>query len=316
LNYENSMSNGEQVFIGKVQQRIERALWKAPSGSMPSSSLEQAAHKLLLSPDAKRARAGLVGQVGKMVGAKEDALIDLAAAVELIHGASLLHDDVVDESGLRRGKPTANATRGNAFAVLCGDLVLSRAMQVLMPYGNELIDDAVEVVEEMTRAALVEIEDRGGLDVPLSRWRAMAEGKTGALFALCGKLPCRLVDDDDRAERLSTAFRSIGVAFQIVDDLNDLSGKDQTKPRGQDVREKNPSLPILLARAADRELAKAVDSAADVAAVCDRLLARARKPAIDVARGAVQDAVTVLGKDAGPLNGLISWTRSLVDEAA
>lgn len=322
------MSGAVEVpFVGRVHARMEQALWRPAVGSLPSSSLEKAAHKLLLSPDAKRARAGLVAQVGRMVGADDSALVDLAAAIELIHGASLLHDDVVDQSDLRRGQQTANAAVGNAFAVLCGDLVLSRAMQVLVPYGTVVVDDAVNVVEEMTRAALVEIEDRGGLDVPLSRWRAMAEGKTGALFALCGKLPCRLVEDEERAERLAMAFRSIGVAFQIVDDLNDLSGKDTTKPRGQDVREKNPSLPILLARTADRELARAVDkvgsvgavgteAAAAIAGVCDRLLARARVPAIDVARTALQDAVRILGTDAGPLEGMLSWTRDLVEDAA
>ena len=77
------MTGGDEIFIGKVQQRIEKALWKAPKGSMPSSSLEEAAHRLLLSPDAKRARAGLVGQVGRMVGAKEDLDELFTAALEL-----------------------------------------------------------------------------------------------------------------------------------------------------------------------------------------------------------------------------------------
>lgn len=313
------MSTMSTPFLDQVSARIDDVLWRAPVGSLPSSSLEHAARALLQSPHAKRARALLVSQVGALVDAPAASWVDFAAAVEMIHAASLLHDDVVDQSGLRRGLPTANAEHGNAFAVLCGDLVLSRAMQLLTPWGNAVVTDGIHVVEEMTRAALVEVEDRGSFDVPLSRWRAMAEGKTGALFAFCGVAPCRVVDDGARAARLARAFRGVGVAFQIVDDLNDLSGADRTKPRGQDVREKNPSLPILLALQHDRDLAARVAAAradVDVDAACEAVLARAKDAAVAEARRAVDVAVVDLGDDAARLAALVGWARHLVDEAA
>lgn len=317
----------EPDFIQQVHSRLEAALWQAPAGALPSSSLEQAARTLLLASDAKRARARLVLQVGQLLqGGKgrpvvePAALVDIAAAIELIHGASLLHDDVVDGSDRRRGVPTANASRGNSFAVLCGDLVLARAVMALVPFGATVVGDAVAVVEEMTRAALVEVEDRGSFDVPLTRWRAMAEGKTGALFGLCARLPCRLAADDDRGARLARGFRHIGVAFQIVDDLNDLTGRDPTKPRGQDLREKNPSLPLLLARMHDRDLARSIDEAAanDVndaknIDVCQRVLRTAGAASVDVARQAIDEARRTIGDDAAGLRGLLEWTVALVD---
>jgi len=319
---------GGPDFIQQVHNRLEAALWRAPAGALPSSSLEQAARTLLLASDAKRARARLVLQVGQLLGDKEHAvidpaaLVDIAAAVELIHGASLLHDDVVDGSDRRRGVPTANASRGNSFAVLCGDLVLARAVMTLVPFGVAVVADAVAVVEEMTRAALVEVEDRGSFDVPLTRWRAMAEGKTGALFGLCARLPCRLAADDERGERLARAFRQLGVAFQIVDDLNDLTGRDPTKPRGQDLREKNPSLPLLLARMSDRDLARSIDEAGGAESsandakgveVCQRVLRTAGAASVDVARRAIDDARGTIGADAAGLGGLLEWTIALVD---
>jgi geranylgeranyl pyrophosphate synthase len=335
-------SPAEQAFLATVSLRIDRALAPSSSASasttaragsltaLPGASLEQAARRLVLSTRAKRARALLCAAVGRHLGADLDAVADCAAAIELVHGASLLHDDVVDEASVRRGEPTARATGGNAFAVLCGDLVLARALALLSPHGPAVLDATVAVVDEMTRAALVEIEDRGRLDVPLARWRAMAEGKTGALFGLCARLPALLVRLDDvdaadaavfehRASRLERSMRGFGVAFQIVDDVVDLQGSDPGKPRGQDVREQNPSMPILAAVARDPGLAGSlarVHGDADDALLvplCERLLAAGRPTAVDAARACVQDAVAVLGEDASGLHDVVVWARTLVD---
>jgi octaprenyl-diphosphate synthase len=333
LNYMNGMtrtaaSPAEQRFLDAVAGRLDRALGTSTSTSLlPAASLERAARRLLLSTRAKRARALLCAAVGRHVGAPPAAVVDCAAAIELVHGASLLHDDVVDEADVRRGEPTARAEGGNAFAVLCGDLVLARALGVLAPHGAAVVDATIAVVDEMTRAALVEVEDRGRVDVPIARWQAMAAGKTGALFGLCARLPALLVDDGVTARgeprpagHLEGAMRSFGVAFQIVDDVLDLRGGDPGKPRGQDVRERNPSLPILCAVAADPALAAAlqrVDGDVDDAVLfplCDRLLAAGLPAAVDAAGACVQDALAALGRDAAGLGDVVSWATRLVDD--
>jgi octaprenyl-diphosphate synthase len=314
----------QQAFLDAVARRIEAALSSSGSSTLSSASLESAARRLLLASRAKRARALLCAAVGRHLGASPTALVDCAAAIELVHGASLLHDDVVDDADLRRGEPTARAEGGNAFAVLCGDLVLARALAVLGVHGPAVVDATVAVVEEMTRAALVEIEDRGRLDVPVARWTAMAMGKTGALFGLCARLPGLLVADAGAVvdhQGLVRALRSFGVAFQIVDDVLDLRGGDAGKARGQDLREKNPSLPILCALAADPTLAAAlqrIDDGVDddvLFPLCDRVLAAGLGGAVDAAGACVQDALAALGEDAAGLGDVIAWATHLVGQA-
>jgi octaprenyl-diphosphate synthase len=320
-------SASEQHFLAGVSARLEAAL-SSPASTMstaaalPGASLERAARRLLLSSRAKRARALLCAAVGRHLGAAPSAVIDCAAAIELVHGASLLHDDVVDEADVRRGEPTARAEGGNAFAVLCGDLVLSRALGVLAPHGPAAIDAAVAVVDEMTRAALVEIEDRGRINVPVARWTAMAMGKTGALFGLCARLPALLAGaDSEDGARLERAMRAFGVAFQIVDDVIDLQGADAGKARGQDVRERNPSLPILCAIAVDPALGSALERRHDAIddamlfRLCDRLLAAGLPGAVDAAGACVQDALAALGDDAAGLGDVVAWATRLVDDA-
>jgi geranylgeranyl pyrophosphate synthase len=333
-------SPAEHAFLAAVTSRIDGALGRsstlatsaaAAAATLPGASLERAARQLLLSSRAKRARALLCAAVGRHLGADLAAVVDCAAAIELVHGASLLHDDVVDEADVRRGEPTARAMGGNAFAVLCGDLVLARALALLSPHGPATLDATIAVVDEMTRAALVEIEDRGRTDVPIARWTAMATGKTGALFGLCARLPALLVRgddgavatdgpvDDDRANRLERAMRSFGLAFQIVDDIIDLQGSDPGKARGQDVRERNPSLPILAAVAREPALGAAlarIDGDVDDAVLvplCERLLAAGWPTAVDAARACVQDALAALGDDASGLGDVVAWATTLVD---
>ncbi|MBM4282524.1 MAG: polyprenyl synthetase family protein [Deltaproteobacteria bacterium] len=320
-----SPSAAEVAFQEAVAGRIASGLSPTSVSSaqaLPGASLERSARRLLLSSRAKRARALLCAAVGRHVGADPAVVVDCAAVVEMVHGASLLHDDVVDEADVRRGEATARAEGGNAFAVLAGDLVLSRALTLLLPHGPALWSATVAVVDEMTRAALVEIEDRGQLDLPVDRWMAMAAGKTGALFGLCARLPALSAGvEAAHAERLERAFRSFGVAFQIVDDILDLRGGDPGKARGQDLREHNPSLPVLAAVTQVPALATAlhrvhrdIDDAALVP-LCERVLEAGLPWAVDAARARVQDALAALGDDASALGEVVAWATALVEEA-
>jgi geranylgeranyl pyrophosphate synthase len=325
--------SGEQAFKEAVAARIERSLARGDSAQViPGLSLERAARRLLLSSRAKRARGVLCAAMGRHIGAHSDAVLDCAAAIELVHGASLLHDDVVDEADVRRGEATARAEGGNAFAVLCGDLVLARALGLLSVHGAACVDATVAVVDEMTRAALLEVEDRGRVDVPQERWETMAMGKTGALFGLCATLPALTKKrgapssafEVERTARLERAMRWYGVAFQIVDDILDLQGGDPGKPRGQDVREKNPSLAILMAVNNDPELGRAVLRYAPdggdggderLFALCDQLLEAGRAQALERASECIAKAQQALGDDAHGLAEVVAWATALVQQS-
>ena len=218
-----------------------------------------AGRALCLSPGAKRARPFFCLSLGSVAGADQSALLQASAAIELIHTASLLHDDVIDEGQERRGEPTANARYGNAIAVLSGDLMLSRALAMIGRLGHSLAEHFVDIVEEMSRASIIELRARGDVSFSLAQWRHMAEGKTAALFGLCGYAAATLADDAARAEVFERAGRHLGIAFQIVDDIEDFSSNGGQEPY-QDLRAKNPSYPALLAAASNTSVREAISS--------------------------------------------------------
>jgi geranylgeranyl pyrophosphate synthase len=232
---------------------VERAL-RDELGVGTQGLLTSAERHLCLTYGAKRARPQLVLLLGEVVTAERDALVDAAVSVELIHSASLLHDDVVDEGELRRGVPTVNALHGNVVAVLAGDHLLSRALVILSRHPRSLVTRAAEVVAEMARAAVREVEVRGDALLAVDEYRDIAVGKTAALFGLCGFASGVLGGDDGRARRFELAARSLGVAFQMQDDLGDLV--DEKQDRYGDIKERNPSLPVLLACSKDPALAR------------------------------------------------------------
>src|SRR5258706_3076893 len=237
----------EQLALSEVEGELAREV-----GGPGDGLLRAAEQHLCLTLGAKRARPQLVLLLGAVAGASSRAWLDAAVAVELIHSASLLHDDVVDEGELRRGVPTVNARHGNVVAVLAGDHLLSRALVRISPYPQALSTRAAEIVAEMARAAVREVEVRGDASLPPPSYREVAIGKTAALFGLCGFAAGILAGDATRAARFETASRSLGAAFQMQDDLGDLV--DDKQDRYGDIREKNPSLPVLFACEEDASL--------------------------------------------------------------
>ena len=231
-------------FLESVERRLSAALTAEPSGGI----LAEAAQHLCINGRGKRIRPRLVWLLGAALGTPRTALEELATAAELIHGASLLHDDVVDEGALRRGVPTANVRWGNTVAVLAGDWILTAAMKQLRGLPVAVTWDALDVVAAMTRATVLEAEARGRLDLSEAAWRAIAEGKTGALFAWCGSAAARVIGNEEAAARLARFGRRLGIAFQLADDLRDLCG-GEPKDRFADIRNRNPSLPLIRAMA-------------------------------------------------------------------
>jgi len=308
----------ERLDLGAVETALAAEL------SGPSSGLLAAAERhLCLTHGAKRARPQLVLLLGEVASAPREGLLDAAVAIELIHSASLLHDDVVDEGQMRRGLPTVNARHGTVVAVLAGDHLLSRALVRLSHYPQALSTRAAEVVAEMARAAVREVEVRGDATLAATGWRDVAMGKTAALFGLCGFAAGILSGDLPRARRFELASRSLGMAFQMQDDLGDLV--DDKQDRYNDIKERNPSLPVLFACEREQSLRERIGQAWSHLPVSDEtaseigesvLRTDAVDRTLDAIRRDVEEARRALAKDSGhPAVELIwQFANSLLDD--
>jgi len=306
------MESTLHAFLARVEATLEEALPSEGRTDGPSAVLDAAARHLAF-PGGKRGRPLLTFHFGRLAGADEARLVQLAASAELVHTASLLHDDVVDDGTLRRGKPTANVVFGNVAAVLAGDLVLATALELLERHPPAVPALAVRTVAEMTRATIAEVRARGDAQLPLEAWHAIAVGKTGVLFALCGAGAALLVGDEAAAARWAEAGRHLGVLFQLADDLSDLTDGAGGKDRFADLKNRNPSHPMLAAferspslqRAVRREWAKGTPDAATVARLGAEVLAAGGAEATLAAmRQAERSMRAALGADAARPGGL------------
>jgi octaprenyl-diphosphate synthase len=212
--------------------------------------INQIAH-YIISAGGKRIRPMLVLLFSRALGFEGPERYELAATVEFIHTATLLHDDVVDESALRRGRKTANALFGNAASVLVGDFVYSRAFQMMVSVNRmrvlEVLADATNVIAEGEVLQLMNMHDP---DLDVEDYLRVIRFKTAKLFEASARLGAVLARAPEAVEESCAAYgRSLGTAFQLVDDLLDYEGAtDQLgKNVGDDLREGKPTLPLLLA---------------------------------------------------------------------
>ena len=212
------------------------------------AGLSAIAKHLCLSENAKRARPLLCLYSHWLFEQQVDQdFVKIGVAAEFIHAASLLHDDVVDEALKRRGFKSANAQFGNAQAVLAGNYLLTKAFDFLRAFPRALADRAIGVVNDMTESALLEINSRGSLALSEDTWRKIARGKTGVLFAWCGYASAICAKQEHEAEKLWAIGQQIGQIFQMADDLKDFHGDSNLKDICRDIRNKEPSLPIIIA---------------------------------------------------------------------
>jgi octaprenyl-diphosphate synthase len=176
---------------------------------------------------------------------------ELAAAVEFIHTATLLHDDVVDESALRRGRSTANALFGNAAAVLVGDFVYSRAFQMMVSVDNmrvlRVLADATNVIAE---GEVLQLMNCSNADLDEADYLRVIRYKTAKLFEASARLGAILGEADEPAEAAAATYgMHLGTAFQLIDDVLDYSGDRTTtgKNVGDDLAEGKATLPLIFA---------------------------------------------------------------------
>ena len=174
---------------------------------------------------------------------------ELAAIVEFIHTATLLHDDVVDESSMRRGRQTANALFGNAASVLVGDFLYSRAFQMMVSINSmqvmQILADATNVIAEGEVLQLLNMHDP---DVTEERYMQVIRSKTAKLFEAAAQIGALISGaNTDQIEAAAKYGRSLGTAFQLIDDVLDYSGnkEDTGKNVGDDLREGKPTMPLI-----------------------------------------------------------------------
>ena len=199
----------------------------------------------------KRVRPMLLLLVARALGCDSAQRHELAAVVEFIHTATLLHDDVVDESDLRRGRKTANAMFGNAASVLVGDFLYSRAFQMMVSTNRlrvmEVLADATNVIAEGEVLQLMNMHDP---DISVEDYLQVIEYKTAKLFEASARLGALITDASPEVEEACAAYgRALGTAFQLIDDLLDYEGSTEElgKNIGDDLREGKPTLPLLAA---------------------------------------------------------------------
>lgn len=205
----------------------------------------------------KRLRPTLVLICAKMMGYDQGKRhIALASAVEFIHTATLLHDDVVDESELRRGEETANEVWGNSASVLVGDYLLSRAFQLMVSDGNlkvlKILSDASAVIAQ---GEVLQLTTANVLETTNEQYLEVISGKTATLFAAACELGAVVNDREEWEEHLRDFGMNLGIAFQMMDDALDYSAKQEAlgKSIGDDFRDGKITLPIIHAYARGTE---------------------------------------------------------------
>ena len=197
----------------------------------------------------KRLRPALVLLSAGALGYSGTAHHALAAVVEFIHTATLLHDDVVDESALRRGQPTANTLFGNAASVLVGDFVYSRAFQMMVNVGDmrvlQVLADATNIIAE---GEVLQLMNCRNADIEEEGYLQVIRYKTAKLFEAAGRLGAILAGAAPEVEQAMAAYGShLGTAFQLIDDALDYSGEVGVigKNIGDDLAEGKSTLPLI-----------------------------------------------------------------------
>jgi geranylgeranyl pyrophosphate synthase len=253
----------------------------------------------------KRLRPLLVFLAAGAPPPDSDGLLRAAVAVELVHGATLIHDDVLDGSPLRRGRPTVFAAGGRSMAIATGDLLFSRAFAELAATGSvEAVRVLARASRELAAGEVIQRADAFAAELTVERYLQRCRLKTAVLF----RAACELgsLQAGGPAAELAEFGEQIGLAFQILDDVLDVTGPPERtgKPRGADLLDGTVTLPLIVARRRDPKIA-AIDlseirTPAAAAGLCDRIAATdaledARSHALDLVRRA-KEGLPPLGR--------------------
>ncbi len=204
----------------------------------------------IVSAGGKRIRPLLTLLCGRIAGIKDNALIhQMAAMIEYIHTATLLHDDVVDESGLRRGRKTSNAVFGNAASVLVGDFIYTRAFQMMIKSNSlRVLDVMAKSTNQISEGEVLQLLNIGRSDLTEKEYFEVIKYKTAILFEASARVAAIIANtSNEQEEALANYAINIGTAFQIVDDILDYTGDSNSmgKNVGDDLLEGKVTLPLI-----------------------------------------------------------------------
>ncbi len=282
----------------------------------------------------KRIRPALLLLSARLLGyEKGDKDVRYATVVEFIHTATLVHDDIIDEAQLRRGRTSANARWGNNLTVLFGDYLYTKSMGIALDEGDLTILKVLsDTTLSMIEGEIIAIEKTGNVHVTREEALEIIRRKTADLFSAACRLPAHFAPRGDllSAERLAEYGRCLGVAFQLIDDLLDYTGSEASvgKPVLSDLREGKLTMPLLLAlpKASAKERGSVATvlrerdfrsvAPAEILSLAERYggIAKTRALARDYA-GAARVALGAFA-DSEPKDGLLLATESVIDRVS
>lgn len=246
-----------QSLVRDDMKRVNQAMVDALQGDVP---LIQELSSHIIAAGGKRLRPCLVLTAAKLFGYEGPRHVQLAACVEFIHTATLLHDDVVDESSLRRGEATANALFGNKASVLVGDFILSKAFQMMVADGSievlRILSDAAAII---SRGEVRQLMVSNNPQAQESDYFEVIGAKTAALFAAACEIGPVITNQLSLQQNLRDYGYNLGVAFQLIDDALDYAASQEKlgKTVGDDFRDGKITLPVILAYGAGDETERA-----------------------------------------------------------
>ena len=221
----------------------------------------------LIGSGGKRIRPVMLLLMAKAAKAEPSLGLNLAVACELLHNATLLHDDVVDRGQLRRGVASAPQVYGNSASVLVGDFLLSRSLALVVGYGDmDLLKHWSKMLASMAEGEVLQLLRSGRLTVALTEYVEIISGKTAGLFSWCGRAGASLAEKPgEQAERASRFGKSFGMAFQVTDDILDYTADPEHsgKDLANDLLQGKATLPLLLACIEDPTLQALVERTAE-----------------------------------------------------
>ena len=265
--------------------------------------------RYIVASGGKRLRPALLLLACGALGHRGESRFTLAAVVEFIHTATLLHDDVVDESKLRRGQRTANAAFGNAAAVLVGDFLYSRAFQMMVEADDmRVMRVLADATNTIAGGEVMQLMGSHDPEVDEARYLEVIRRKTAKLFEASARLGAVLARHDELEETLASYGRHVGTAFQLIDDVLDYSGEAAAigKSLGDDLAEGKPTLPLIHAMRAAGPRAELIRKAIreggrdDFPAVLEAIRACG---SLEYARSAAQREAQAAQRALAPLRG-------------
>jgi octaprenyl-diphosphate synthase len=234
-----------------IQDDLEQVEKRITLASVASVDAVTAIGQYLQSSGGKRLRPSLLLLSAKLAGSAGPTALQMGAVVEMIHAATLVHDDVIDAAETRRGRPSTNVKWGNHTCVLAGDWLYMQAFQIALRERNfQILDLLIGLTQMMVEGELLQLEHIGRIDVSEADCMELVDRKTACLFSVCAKLGALAGGGDSRAqERLAEYAWNLGMAFQLVDDMLDFTAREKTlgKPVGGDLREGKVTLPLVYA---------------------------------------------------------------------